>query len=250
MVKLSIVCTCYNTEKYIQESLDSVFNQTHKDYELILIDDASTDNTFSIIEKYINTPNVKVIRNQINSGVFVSRTYGFLQAEGEYIAIHDSDDISLPNRFEKQISFLEKHKHISVLGSHAVKIGEFGQVIGNMSYPTLDTPSGFKVITQYKLNPIIDPSAMICKKDLFDIGGYRLEERFRYAADFDLWCRMLCKGCLIWNLQEPLIKYRMNLEGCTVSKHGAMREATDVIWGTFCKRDFPQLEPLKSRIRG
>lgn len=250
MTEISVICSCYNSERYLSKSIQSVLNQTYQDFELIIIDDGSTDKTFELINTLvdIDSPRIKVIKNKTNVGVFQSRTYGIVNASGKYIAIHDSDDISMQNRLEKQVKFLEQHPEISFCGSFATKIGDSDQVLGSMVYPPMDTLGALKVIKQFKLNPIIDPSVMCKKKDLIDIGGYRLDENLKYAADFDLWCRMLSRGYQMVNIPEMLIQYRFHPSSNSNAKHAEMRHATDLIWGTFCKRNFPILPPLQCRI--
>jgi len=239
--KLSIVTCIYNTEKYLKESLDSIFSQTFRDFELILINDASTDNTGKIIQTYEHYPEVTVLQNQYNEGVPYSRNRGLLQAAGEYVAIHDADDISLSYRLQKQVMFLDSNPNITVVGGHAIRISDQGKVLGSMSYPPAHTMDAFRVITRFKLNPIIDPSCMFRKKEVLDIGAYRMNEELRTVQDFDLWCRMLTKGHLLYNFQEPLIKYRINPQGVTRLKKQEQVQATDTVWAAFKKRNFPDV---------
>lgn len=237
--KLSVVTCIYNAEKHLNESLDSVFNQTFKDFELILINDASTDKTNEIIQTYANRPEVTVLKNMYNEGVPYSRNRGFWQARGEYIAIHDADDVSLSHRFKKQISFLDTNPHVTVVGGHAIRISDGGKILGSMIYPPEHTRGAFRVITQFKLNPIIDPSCMFRRQPVLDIGAYRMEPELRTVQDFDLWCRLLVNGHLLYNFQEPLIKYRINPEGITRLRKQEQMEATDVVWAAFKKKNFP-----------
>lgn len=249
MYGFSIICACYNSEKYITDSIRSILNQTFQDFELIIIDDASTDKTLDIIKQLIDihSARIKVISNTQNVGVFRSRTYGFMNATGKYIAIHDSDDVSVSTRLEKQYAFMERNSQIDFCGSFATRIGEFGDVIGSMVYPPMDTLGAFRVIQRFKLNPIIDPSS-VCKREvLMKSGGYRLDNELRYAADFDLWCRLLSNGYLMANIPEMLIQYRIHSLSNSKAKHVEMRQATEIIWGNFCKRNFPEMAPLICR---
>jgi len=237
MFKLSVICCAYNAEKYLQDSLDSVHEQIFCDYELILVNDGSTDSTGNILHKYAKeNKNVKFYNNQNNMGVPYSRNFAISQSSGEYIAIHDADDISLFNRFEKEVLFLEKNSTIDIVGSHAIKISNSGKVLGTMVYPPENTDTAFKYITRFRLNPIIDPSSMFRKKVFLDIGGYRMDPFYRTVQDFDLWCRLLLKGHLLYNFQEPLIKYRINPDGVTNAKSTEMTVATDEVWALFQNR--------------
>ena len=239
--KLSIITAIFNAERYIKESLDSVFAQPYEDFELILIEDGSTDSSLELLKPYAERPNVILLQNKYNEGYGFSRNRGFITAKGEYIAIHDADDVSFPCRFQKEVDFLDKRKDITVVGGHAVRISDTGQIIGSMVYPPETTGDAFRVIRQFKLNPIIDPSSMFRRQPILDIGAYRMEPELRTVHDFDLWCRLLLEGHYLYNFQEPLIKYRINPAGITRIKKQEQVEATDLIWAAFKRRSFPKV---------
>lgn len=241
MPKLSIVTCVYNAERHVVESLDSIFDQPYKNFELILVHDCSTDNTREILLRYAEKPNVVFLENKYNEGVPFSRNRAFLAAKGEYIAIHDADDVTLSQRFEKQVKFLDEHQEITFIGGHAIRISDTGMQIGNMVYPPESTEGAFRVIRQFKLNPIIDPSSMFRRQPILDIGGYRMEPELRTVQDFDLWCRLLIEGRLLYNFQEPLIKYRINPHGVTRIRKSEQVLATDFVWAAFKRRSFPKV---------
>lgn len=238
MLKLSIITTIFDVEHYLRESLDSVFSQSFKDFELILVNDGSTDKSRDIMLEYAKHPNVRLLENQYNEGIPVSRNRALLAAQGEYVAIHDGDDVSLPDRFAKEVDFLDQHSDVDILGGYAIKISHTGEFLGNMCYPPTGTAEAFMVITRYKLNPIIDPSCMYRKDVVLENGGYSMVPELRTALDFHLWCRLLVKGHKLANLQEPLIKYRINPHGVTRTETETMVEATDLIWASFRRKSF------------
>lgn len=241
MPKLSVITAVYNAERYIEESLHSVFAQSYTDFELIIIEDASTDNTPKLLKPFIERPNVTLLQNKYNEGYGFSRNRGFVAATGEYVAIHDADDVSLPHRFQRQVNFLDQRQDITFIGGHAIRISDAGQVIGSMSYPPETTDAAFRVIRQFKLNPIIDPSSMFRRQPILDIGAYRMEPELKTVHDFDLWCRLLITGHHLYNFQEPLIKYRINPAGITRIKKQEQVEATDLIWAAFKRKSFPKV---------
>ncbi len=249
--QLSIVTCVYNADQYLRESLNSIFSQTYQDFELIIVNDASTDKSREIIDEYMHHSEVILLENSYNEGVPYSRNKGFLEAQGEYIAIHDADDVSLPYRFQKQVTFLDNHKDITFIGGHAVRISDTGKILGSMHYPPEHTRDAFRVITRFKLNPIIDPSCMFRRQPILDIGAYRMEPELRTVQDFDLWCRLLTQGHLLYNFQEPLIKYRINPKGVTRLKKQEQVQATDIVWAAFKKKKFPKvcLRPEAYRVR-
>lgn len=242
MPELSIITTVYNAEDFIRESIESIAAQTFTDFEYIIVNDGCTDNSFSIVEEYSNLNNIKILENKYNEGVPYSRNYALSKANGKYIAIHDADDISMPNRMKEELDLLKSDEKLAFIGSHAVKISCNGSVLGNMSYPPIDTYGAFSCIRKYKLNPIIDPSCMFVKDIIIDNGGYSFNDDYRTAQDFELWCRLLSRGYKMANIQKPLISYRINPNGVTQTKRQEQVEATDLIWSQFRRKNFPEFK--------
>lgn len=244
MSKLSIITTVFNAEEYLHASLDSIINQSFKDFEWILVDDGCTDGSRRILEKYASKTNSKLIINKQNFGIPFSRNRALLQAEGEYVAIHDADDISLPERMSKEVSVLDRQPSIVFLGSYATKISSNGENIGIMAYPPVDTTGAFALITRIRLNPVIDPSCMYRREVIIKHGGYTMNPELRTALDFELWCRLLTYGYKMCNIPEILIKYRINPKGVTRTENSKMVEATNAIWACFRRKNFadPKLD--------
>lgn len=234
MPLVSVITTVFNAEKHVKESLLSLSEQMFQDFELIIVDDGCTDSSMAIINDLLPLFRcVQAIKNESNLGVPASRNKALYAAVGEYIAIHDADDISLPNRLSKEVGVLDNNKEITFLGSHAAKISNDDMFVGMMIYPPKTTEEAIRCIAHWKLNPIIDPSCMYRKEDIVKAGLYSTEPDMRYAQDFELWCRMLLSGKSMTNIQEPLIKYRVNPDGVTSAHYAEMRKATDIIWENF-----------------
>jgi len=211
--QISVILSVYNAEKYLEESIQSIIKQTFKDWELIIINDGSTDNSFNIINKYVSDK-IKCINLKKNIGIARARHKGIEIAEGEYLAIHDADDISSLDRLETQYEYLTKNLDIFCLGSHAYKIDINTNIIGEMDYPSIfhnDIVSDFI----YCKNPIIDPTTMFIKKDYFRIGGYSFDKDVYLIPDMDLWLRALERDYLFHNLDSKLVYYRDNPDGMT-----------------------------------
>ncbi len=237
-MKLSVITTVYNAAPYLSESLDSLFSQTFRDFELIVVNDGSTDESRDIMLKYLDYPNVRILENKHNEGIPVSRNRALLEAKGEYVAIHDGDDISLPVRFQKEVAYLDNDSDVDFIGSHALKISHTGALLGVMSYPPESTQDAFRMVKKYKLNPIIDPTSMYRRDVVLNSGGYSMSPGVRTALDLHLWCRLLSKGHKLYNIQEPLIKYRINPKGVTRTENDTMTVATDDIVATFIRKNF------------
>ena len=124
MVKISVLIPVYNAEAFLENSINSILNQTYRDFELLLLNDCSKDNSEKIIKTYTDS-RIKYFKNDQNLGISGSRNKLMDLAQGEYLAIMDNDDISLPDRFEKQVAFLDAHKDITIVGT-------WGELFNNM----------------------------------------------------------------------------------------------------------------------
>lgn len=165
--KVSVLMGVYNGEKYLREAIDSILNQTFKDFEFIIIDDGSTDNTSNIIKSY-NDPRI-ILFKQNNSGCYKALNLGLKHAKGKYIAIMDSDDISHNERFEKQFEYLENHKECVCCSTDTNIIDEEG----NNIYTIRNNLSKKELRKQLpERNPFTHSSLMIRKNIMLGISGY------------------------------------------------------------------------------
>lgn len=200
MPKISVILPVYNCEKYIKESVQSVLNQTFVNFELLIIDDCSTDSTVAIIQAF-NDSRIQLTRKERNTGLINSLNHAISIARGEYIARMDGDDICLPHRFERQLKFLEQNPNIILCGS-AIQIINTDSILQN---PLVHEEILIKLCFG---TPFCHPSVMgktaIFKENLYDI-------KFKHAEDYDLWTRLAFKGELA-NLEEVLLFYRVHDE--------------------------------------
>ena len=202
---VSVIMPVYNGEKYLEEAIESILNQTFKDFELIIVDDGSVDKTLKIIEKYPkNNASIRLIKNNKNIGRVFSLNKALQEARGLYIARMDADDISLPKRIEKQINFLEKNQDYVIVGSNIEIINDEGKKLGVRIYPQDD--ENIRKTLLFK-SPFAHPVVMFRKKEVVELGGYSNE--YSTVEDYDLWIRILNKG-KGYNLQEYLLKYRVH----------------------------------------
>lgn len=206
---VSVIMPVYNNEKYVSYAIESILFQTYNNFEFIIIDDCSTDNSWKIIQKYAKKDKrIKSFRNKKNLNIVKTRNYGFslMSDNAKYVAIFDSDDISLPKRLEREVSYLESHRNIGVVGSHIDIIDDDNNVIGKRKYPTAINSIKKKAIL---FSPFAQPSVMIRVSVLKDIGYY--DESFTGipCEDYDLWFRILTKYDGI-NIDKSLILYRIS----------------------------------------
>jgi len=203
MPAISVVMSAYNAEKYIGETIQSVIKQTFTDFEFIIIDDGSTDNTKLIIDQF-KDQRIKYHHFQ-NSGLAVSLNRGLKLAKGKYIARIDADDICYPNRLELQYSFMERNPDYVVCGSNLDVIDESGNYIYTFSLPSDDTDIRKKMFTE---NCFAHPSTFFRKKDAIEIGGY-YEPIKQYFEDYMFFFHLIKLG-KAYNFKTPLIRYRLS----------------------------------------
>jgi glycosyltransferase involved in cell wall biosynthesis len=212
--KVSVVMSVYNGALYLREAIDSILNQTFKDFEFIIINDYSSDNSEEILKEYAEKDKrVKVITNKFNLGLTKSLNIGIKESQGRYIARMDADDIAYPERLQKQINFLENNLDYGVVGAFAKVINDKGESVDNFEYEETDREIKNSLI---KWNSIIHPLAFMRKSVLNKVCGY--DESFKYAQDYDLWLRLSKKTKFI-NLPEYLLYYRISDKSITGSKN-------------------------------
>lgn len=208
--EISVVLSVYNGEMYIENAIRSVLSQTFPNFELIIINDASTDSSADIIRNF-DDPRIRIVENESNIGLTASLIKGIRIAKGHYIARMDADDISLPHRFETQFSFLESHPDYALIGSSFYLINDNGETLGLVQVLTENT------LIQEKLtekNWFCHGSTLIRKSAYEVVGGYNCE--YKYAQDYDLWLR-ISEQFKVYNTDEPLYSWR-DSAGCISRK--------------------------------
>lgn len=200
---VSVILPVYNGEKYLRASIESILNQSFKEFELIVINDGSTDNTLEVINQFKGHTQVVII-NQENQGLANSLNTGISKASGQLIARQDHDDISLMNRLEKQVEFLKTHQSISIVGTWAQIIEENTLSNRILKHPISDNE--IKTLLLFN-SPFVHPSVMFKKYSFDQVGGYTTTPELQPPEDYELWSRFATEfKCA--NLNEVLIQYR------------------------------------------
>jgi glycosyltransferase involved in cell wall biosynthesis len=201
---VSVIMPVYNGEKFLRDSIESILNQTYKNFEFIIVDDGSTDNSVRIIKEYQKKDKrIKLIENKKNLGQSKSLKIGLKNTKGFYYSKMDCDDISDKNRLEKELDFLEKNKDYVIVGSNLEIIDEDKKKIGYRFYPQENKEIKKTLIFK---SPFAYPSTMI-KLELLKTIIY--DEKYLYCEDYDLWFKLLKYG-KGKNLPDFLLKYRIN----------------------------------------
>ncbi len=202
---VSVVMPVYNGERFLAEAVESVLGQTYANFELVAVDDASTDASGRILDRY-RDPRVRVLTNERNLGGAKSANRGITEARGVYVARLDQDDVSLPQRLEKQVEFLERHPEIALVGTWAEIIDEEGREIGHRRFAT-ESNDLYRLLL--KFCALVHSSVMFRRAPVLAAGGYGTGALGRYCRDYELWLR-LSETVRLANLPEVLVKYRVH----------------------------------------
>ena len=235
--KVSVLMPVYNADEFLSEAIESVLNQTFRDFELIVIEDGSTDTSADIL-RTVRDPRLRIIDNGTNLGLIRSLNQGIGLARGQYIARMDADDISLPDRFAKQVAFLDGHPEIAVCGTWFRTIGIHDRIHKH--------PAKHQDIVEDLLHVgcVIGHPTVMFRKSAVDEIQY--ESAFEHAEDYRLWARLSSRFKLA-NLPEVCLLYRTHAEQVSESKAAAQRLAALRIRAFLASSVAPDLSPKERR---
>lgn len=201
---LSVVMPAYNAGKTIKESIDSILNQSFKDFEFIIINDGSTDNTEDVILSY-GDKRIRYLKNDVNRGIIYTLNRGIIESKGKYIARMDSDDISLSTRFEKQIAILESRPNVIVCGT---LISPFGSKTKKTNLTKLQLHN-LKMKEQLAITTCFAHPTVIIRKFVLLSNDIKYDENFKNAEDYKLWIDLMEYG-EYYTVSEKLLLYRFS----------------------------------------
>lgn len=181
---VSIIMPSYNTAKYISASINSIINQTYKYWELIIVDDCSTDNTDEIVNKFLKDERIKYLKNEKNSGAAISRNKALKEAKGKWIAFLDSDDLWVPEKLEKQINFMEENNYIFTYTDYRIKLN--GKWL-----PYINT--GPDIVNKRKIYDYCYFSTITVMYDQTKIGLIQIEDLKKHN-DYAMWLKIIEKS--------------------------------------------------------
>lgn len=211
--QVSVLMAAYNSLRFLDEAVESIRAQTLQDWELIAIDDCSTDGTFRRLQEWSKKDaRIRVFKTPENSGVGGARDFGVPHVRGQYVAIMDSDDIAWPERLEKQVAYLAAHPNVIGAGTQIMQITEDGGDIEEKFFPT-DPATLYDLL--YTAAPIQIPTLMVNMALVPD--GFRWFERVRYAEDTLFFFNILQYGALA-NLPDCLQSYRYYAQSVTCTR--------------------------------
>lgn len=209
MPKISVIMGVYNGAASLDDAIESICGQTYENWEFIICDDCSKDNTVELLETWSKRdPRIKVITNETNLGLAATLNHCLKYASGEYIARMDDDDISYPERFQIQLEFLETHPEYEFVSS-IVDCFDGNEVVRNRFLRKAEPQKrDFLHGTQF-----VHPATIFRKRCLENVGGYWEDKITRRTEDYDLFMRLYAAGYKGYNIQKPLLRYTVNVRG-------------------------------------
>jgi glycosyltransferase EpsE len=214
MTKISVIMGVYNGSKKLTTAVESILNQTFTDFEFIICDDGSSDNSVAILEELLIKDNrIKLLKNPRNLSLAPTLNNCLKVAVGDYIARMDADDISHPDRFEKQVAFLDSHPEYALVGTSRNMYdseGIWGRLVHEGERTKLNIYHGVT---------FLHPSILMRRAALLDVGGYTTGPETERTEDFDLWCKLYEKGYRGYNLSDLLVDYYEARDSYTKRKY-------------------------------
>lgn len=202
---VSVVVPVFNAQQYLAEAIKSIFNQSYKNFELLVFNDGSTDQSLRVLRSF-SDDRIRLFESKENRGYIYHLNKGLELAKGKYIARMDADDISLPERFERQVALMEQNPGLGVCGTWFESFNEGGK-LSVTQYPVDD--AGIRLMLFYQ-NAFCHPSVML-RAAVLKQNGFRYEADVMPAEDYHLWVRLAAKAKLA-NVPEVLFRYRMHEE--------------------------------------
>jgi glycosyltransferase involved in cell wall biosynthesis len=207
--KISVIMAAYNGERYVRQAIDSILGQTYADFELILVEDGSTDSTRTIMSRCARQDaRVVLVENGYNQGLVYSLNRGLGMARGAYIARMDADDVSLPERLARQVRYMDQHPEVGVLGTNIIHVDADGCIMhgGRPKDSRPLSPDLIKWMLLWRC-PIYHPTVM-ARRAVFEQTGITYDPDFRHAEDYELWTQF-SRYTAIASLPEVLVHYRI-----------------------------------------
>ena len=214
MPEVTVLTAVRNGKRFLPETIESIRNQTFKDWEYIIVDDKSTDNTIEIVEEFqAKDERIRLIKLDKNLGPYSAANAGLEKANGKYIIRTDSDDVSIPDRIEKQINFLESNSKIRACASYAQRIDENSNVLENMFVKSTLKSGSIKWYLFLRC-PLVHSTACI-ERDVFEeMGGY--DPSFA-SQDYRMWCYLAQRG-IVAQIPEVMVYFRLSSASISASK--------------------------------
>jgi glycosyltransferase involved in cell wall biosynthesis len=242
---VSVIMAAHNAQDYLDTALDSVFAQSFKDFEVVVVDDASSDKTHQMLDA-CKDPRLKVFRNEVRSGAAFSRNRAITEASGRYVAILDADDFWAPEKLEEQVGFMEKHPSAAALGTYVYETDQTGRRNKAVRFPLY--PGQIRCSTLFRCS-LVHSSVMI-RRSFLDEQNIWYDQSFSFSHDFELWSRAVFAGN--FHLLPRYLTYYRRRPGQISSENSVAqnKHASRVFCSMLQKMGFqPQDEELAAHLR-
>jgi glycosyltransferase involved in cell wall biosynthesis len=227
---ISVIMPAYNASAFLDQAIESVLSQTWRDFELIIIDDGSTDDTLEIAQRYAGLDSRIKVYTQTNAGTAPTMNRGIDLAQGEWVFLMHADDRMHSNRLERQLAFISEHPELSVASTLVRHIDSRSRIIGRDNSILTTYEAVDKLVKANELIGFNHPASVLRKSAIKAVGGYR--QAFWPAEDLDLWNRLVENGYKILVQPEFLLDYRMHGNSASISRARLTR--TKVRWIKDC----------------
>lgn len=232
MPRVSVLLPVYNTaETHLRECIEGILGQTFGDFELIVVNDASTDGNVERVVKSYDDPRIRYYSNEKNLGISETRNRLIELAQGEYLAVHDHDDVSLPEQFAKQVEYLDAHPEVGVLGTAHIEIPKNKTVVHPLTNEEIEEALMYDC-------PLIHPSVMMRKSVLIETG-VRYDKDYFPTEDYNLYLHLIGKTRFA-NLPDVLFKYRKHSSNTTSKETKQIREIERRVFA-YLESEHPEL---------
>ena len=238
MPKVSVILPVYNAGKFLRQAVESILTQSFTDFELLLINDGSTDGSGAIIQSY-NDTRIIYLENENNKGLIYTLNRGIDLANGQYIARMDADDIALPHRLQRQVEWLDKNPSTAAVASFSTEIDESGIECGFYQRDR-KIVSAAQILKAMPVNNCLTHPSVMARTEI--LKAYRYSSSQKNIEDYDLWLRLLADGHRLEKLPEALLLYRVHSSSVTQSM---LRQKNFFLKHFHCKRKY-----LAGRIKG
>lgn len=203
--KVSVIMNVYNGSSFLEDAIQSVLSQTFTNFELVIVNDGSTDQTGQILDIHKCNSRVVIVTNPVNKGIAASKNIAIRKSKGEYIALMDADDISEPDRLQKQMDYLDSHPDIGVVGAWSRVINDKGELLSEVMRPESDSVIVLWMLLRHcAMN---QPTIMLRRNLVIQAGGYN--EKLSVSEDYEMWTR-LASITKLSNIPEYLVRYRQH----------------------------------------
>jgi glycosyltransferase involved in cell wall biosynthesis len=231
---VSVVMTVYNTADYVAEAVESILKQTFADFELVIVDDGSTDGSTAILrELAARDARIRLV-SRPNTGIVRAANEGLAMATGRYVARMDSDDISDPTRLAKQVEYMEAHPDCVLLGSRVIVCDPYGSAVYRSGHKLAHEEIDAQLMSRHGGWAVVQPSSMLRTNAVRRVGGYR--GTINMSEDHDLFLRLAEVG-QVANLPEALLRYRRHYKSVSFTQfHQAWDVKKKIIGDAFQRR--------------